>query len=332
MNLFKRLPNVSVLIAVFYFFCSYSYTYGQISPFSDVSESTYLQETANILLPIDKSKVPTGILYDRVFNLAGLERFTGVLGSDTSDIDHFHQAYYELYSSAYNTSGWKTPEQLDADLLSLYPSTTHPIGILYYNYNSIDTNSVINNLFYIQNGQLYDVANRTVSPYNSNITLIASPLGEAEAEWEIGIHTFTLDSRFFLTNQSLNINNVSIDFDDGAGYRSLALNSSVQINYATTGSKIIKMNINLVGGSVLKAIAGINIRTGRPNITPCNGYDKINITGLPFNASQYGGAATTQATGTAYIYYAAANCTPKRITKPIIFLDGFDPKKKKERE
>ena len=57
---------------------------------------------------LNKSYVGTGILYDRVFPIANVDEYTG-LANDTTTPNHFMQAYYEIYNSAYNTADWKLP-------------------------------------------------------------------------------------------------------------------------------------------------------------------------------------------------------------------------------
>ncbi|POY34659.1 hypothetical protein C3K47_19110 [Solitalea longa] len=324
----NSLPLLVVVVILANLFGTVSQVYSQVVEI----DSTYLEQTNYILAPLDKSKIPKAILYGRMFDLASLERYTGITGTDTSEVDHFHQAYYEIYNSSYNVTGWKTPDQLDSDLDILFNSNIHPIGILYYDYNTIDTNAIANNQFYLQNGQLHDVINRTTSPYLTKTTFVASPLGPSQVLWETGTHTFKLDPLYFLGNKPLNVNNVTIDFNDGVGLRTLALNSSVTVNYTTSGPKYVTINVNLVGGAVLKGTAILDIRTGRPAPQLCNGVDTIQIKALPFNANQYGGASNEQGNGVGYIYFSNANCTSKKVTKPIIFLDGFDPKQKKKKD
>lgn len=61
------------------------------------------QRTADsLLLPLDKSQVPTHILYDRVAPVALLDIFNRRYDNpDTSDVHHFLQAYYELHQADY---------------------------------------------------------------------------------------------------------------------------------------------------------------------------------------------------------------------------------------
>lgn len=57
------------------------------------------QRTADsLLVPLDKSQIPTHILYDRVAPLALLDGFNlRYQNPDTSSVRHYLQAYYELH-------------------------------------------------------------------------------------------------------------------------------------------------------------------------------------------------------------------------------------------
>ena len=65
---------------------------------------TYQAEADQVMQPLNKSYVTTGILYDRVFPLAYLQGYKGISTDVTTSSDHFHQAYYELYHSMLNNS------------------------------------------------------------------------------------------------------------------------------------------------------------------------------------------------------------------------------------
>lgn len=54
----------------------------------------------NQLQLLDKSYITTDILYDRVFPLSNLVEFNKI-ASDTSNANHFFQAYYELQKADY---------------------------------------------------------------------------------------------------------------------------------------------------------------------------------------------------------------------------------------
>jgi hypothetical protein len=46
---------------------------------------TYKQQADSVMLNLNKSALTTNILYDRVFPLAHLQDYTGLVGADTSN-------------------------------------------------------------------------------------------------------------------------------------------------------------------------------------------------------------------------------------------------------
>ncbi len=169
--------------------------------------------------PLNKSYVTTGVLYDRVFPIAHMDEHTGLSTTeDTTSSDHFKQGYYEMYNAIYNPIGIATPDDLE-NMLDTFPAWNgHPIGILYYKFNSLDTNALQDHLVdTLSNGQFVDVAGRPRSPYFTNTAFLASPLIADDEVFEKGEHTFFIDSKFFLQNAGAHIEQIRIDFGDGQG-------------------------------------------------------------------------------------------------------------------
>jgi hypothetical protein len=140
------------------------------------TDPPYSDLAYDILKNIDRSQVPTGILYESVFPLADIYAYTGVLNStDTSYTGHFLQAYAEIYQSANNNTGMKHYQQLYEDIDNFHPDRKyhHPIGIIDYDFNTIHPDAVNNNLLSVSNNQLFDVTGRPSSPYVSEKVVIA---------------------------------------------------------------------------------------------------------------------------------------------------------------
>jgi hypothetical protein len=61
-------------------------------------------EIADIISPLDKSQVPTGIIYESVFPWAELTTYDGSENTNTTSTLHFIQAYNEIYHSSFSRS------------------------------------------------------------------------------------------------------------------------------------------------------------------------------------------------------------------------------------
>ena len=68
---------------------------------------TFTQAMDSLLAPLDKSRITTGILYERVKPLANIDLFN-IPSSDPfiSENSYFRQAYLELFNASYNTLAW----------------------------------------------------------------------------------------------------------------------------------------------------------------------------------------------------------------------------------
>lgn len=318
----------------------YSSNYGDITTSISVpAVQTFEEEADYALANLDMSPVTSGILYDKTFPAANLEAYQGTANDPSTNSDHFHQAYSEMYSSKFNKAGLVTPEAFNDYLSANYDKTNHTIGVLLYTYHYLDTNAVKNNLLYISNGQLYDVPNRPAAPYIATTSIIATPLFPAETILEAGDHSFTFDPGTILTNTSLGIASITIDFDDGygsqvlydgsAGFKGQAQTSGFLQRVAHWFGKksfLVRLIVVWSNGTTYQSKSKVEVIDPGPKtiIAGCNGGDAIQITGAAFDGSAYG-KGVESAGGKASIFYNNANCGTGIITKPIIFLDGFDP-------
>ena len=64
----------------------------------------------SLTAPLDKSQIPSGILYDRALSLATLHSFA-VRWADTTSNAHLRQAYLELWMATYNRSRIRVQHQ-----------------------------------------------------------------------------------------------------------------------------------------------------------------------------------------------------------------------------
>lgn len=213
-----------------------------------IDSLTYTQHIDAYLENINKTYIPTGILYERAYPWASLFSFNGSSSSDTSNYEHFLRAYEELRIASYTPQQIPHPDSIPSLLKQAYQLNNYPIGVLLYDFNTIDTMAVQNNQFYVSNQKLYDVNGRSSSPYIANTAAVISILGKFG---RLGTNTFTLPSNYYFSNKGLSINSLSVDFDNGGGYISLLPGGSLTVNYSGTGDKNIKYILYLSNGQTL---------------------------------------------------------------------------------
>jgi hypothetical protein len=296
----------------------------------------YPQLAYDMLKNLDKTQISTGVLYEYAFPLAELDFYDGSATTDTSSYSHFLQSYYELYNSTFNRVNIAHLSDFEKTVQN-FPNNDfhHPVGIIDYNFNTLDPESVNNNLLSVSNEQLFDVPNRTQSPYNFKIAMLASPLlASADDNYFPDTHYLHFSSAFVLTNTGFNLNQVqsvelvingtSIYLGMVAGLENAVIPFVVENIDEKMSIKIILQLSNSTKNYLFSAN-----KVHRVEATSCSGGDVLDVYGYLYDGGytkengtpvgSYGAFAN------ATIYYAQGNCETKRITKPIIFVDGFDP-------
>jgi len=306
------------------------------------------EEIADIISPIDKSQIPTGILYESVFPWAEITSFDGSETTDTTSTLHFIQAYSEIYNSSFSRGSMIHPSDFEKKLIDFHsdPDFHHPIGIIDYNFNTIKDDAVTNNLLSVNNGKLYDVIGRTDTPYESKNTFIAVPLfAEGFDRLFTGAtHTFYLDSDFILSNNGFTLSDYEfIDFEvDGQLIHRETISSLMNNPQHRIKSpkgpifffavlfpfiqvtKFAVLTITLKNKIFGKKINRIELKKeDLKSLTNCDGLNQIFVTGDSFDAGYGQGAYSAKGRG--YIFFAENNCNSQQIRKPVIFVDGFDP-------
>jgi hypothetical protein len=298
----------------------------------------YKETAYTILKNLDKSQIPTGILYENVLPLANIYEYTGNSNTDTSNTAHFLQAYAEIYLSAFNNSGMKHYFDLYDEIESFHsnPKYHHPIGIIDYNFNTIHPDAVNNNLLSLTNGQLYDVPNRPSSPYLAEKAVMAGTLLTEEYPCLYpGQHFFYFTSSFVLSNSGFTLSQVT--------HLQATYNGNIVYNADVSGLDNFTLPITVNNnnqGAILILILTVNgapkyyiISNCRVLVDPdtaCRGQESIQITGYPFDGGY--GEGTYSEKGVANIYYSDQTCGTSQLRKPIIFVDGFDPNNKQHHE
>ncbi len=329
------------LAAGTYFIVSegYSSNFGNITTEISVSGSflssplSYQETNDQVIDDLDKTQIPTSILYDRVFPLAALYSYSGLITSDTSSYEHFLRGYEEMYEASYLKSQMLNPDALKNQVNAEMQNGNYPVGIMLYDFNYLDSMATENNQLYLNGGQLHDVIGRLSSPYIAQTTVVSAVLNRFAYT---GATTFSFPSTYIYTNKNLTISSISANFDDGNGLVNINPGNTKTINYTAEGEKILKFTLVLSNGqtvytnSIFPVIAQAPLAISAALATSvCNTIDSTTIIGRPFDASQYG-EGIQSASIKIYYYYSTNNCSAKKITKPIVFLDGFDPTNKRD--
>ena len=292
----------------------------------------YAEDAHNTLKNLDKSQIPTGILYEEVFPWADLDIYDASSITDTTSLYHFFQAYSELFYSNYSRTGMIHPNNLQNSIANFHSDKDyhHPIGLIDYDFNSIDPNAVTNNLLYVSNGQLFDTPNRQESPYITKRTFISSILQANSIDnFYDGVHYFYFQPAFTFSNRSTQISSYQyIDFYlDGTFMNRTYTNGNNNLTIAIDfpffeGQSILSIVYHKASGEDEVARITLN-REAKKNLVGCDGSSQVQVTGDSFDGGYGTGAYSAQGRG--YIFWANQNCTTQQLKKVVIFVDGFDP-------
>lgn len=112
-----------------------------------------------------------------------------------------------------------------------------PVAVQYHPYASIRPAALQNNLLRVQNEQVYDVAGRPQSPYQTNVLFAAAP---ALSYSRTNTVSFLFRRNLYLASNGA-VPSLSLDFADGRGYQPVTWGQPLATTYATAGAKRVKV-------------------------------------------------------------------------------------------
>lgn len=293
-------------------------------PIAILDTTTYFGKMEFILSNLDKSKITTGILYDRVFKLAHFEEFTGSGITDTSSSELFIRANYELYKASYNPGTLVSPVTLSSQISHAQIVNGYiPIGIISHAYNELDTLALQSGGLTIVNNKLVET-NNGYDIYKTKKLFIAAALTN-DNFIPTGSNTYKIDPSISKIEKQISC--ISI-YSDGNHITDTQINTSFTINFTEPKKHLIKIICYYADGEYDTSYSYVVCKSAIASRITANADVSIHIDGLPFDSFQYPGVdpASNQnrsSEGDAAIFFA--NPANPVLTKPVIFLDGFDP-------
>lgn len=227
-------------------------------------------------------------------------------------------------------------------LFSKYIYNNQPISmaVLYYRYESIKPDAIANNLLRSSNGQLFDVAGRTQSPYNTNEMFAVAPIRQAAVT---GSNKIIFRPELFVGNTGKTVSALAIDVNATGTWQAVAMNTPVTINFTNEGFYNINIRITYTDGTqklghtklaVYANTGGSTLSFTKPmkqrgSLCAVNNFRFSPLTFgdnplFPQNISATKAYLGVLGTGDITIEYGRNNTTGQ-IRKPLIVIEGFDP-------
>ncbi|MBC7495524.1 MAG: hypothetical protein H7221_11000 [Flavobacterium sp.] len=286
----------------------------------------------NLLSNLNQSQITSGILIDKVVDFSKLQNFN--IGSNNiSDANHFAQSLSELYRASGN-SRFISPEQLKTQIAT-------------NSYNAIDIgiiNTSFQKLYFspdnpssagltVVNGKFVPIANRPA--FVTKKLFMASPLLAMATGNNI---TFNFKNNLIFTNAASPIQTLLVDFD-GTGNTTIINNGTIvlaskTVTYSGSMAKVLKFTATFQDNTTATTFAKLSVNypdnsTNKFAASPCDEdlREQVVFTStLPFQGYTETFPVNGQIQTTVFYHTLNNSARQKIMLKPIIVVDGFDPK------
>ncbi len=158
---------------------------------------------------VDKSQVPTGYLEEYGAGFVPLRSFNGLLtDSNRFNFDSWQLIYGQLRASKiYGTTALPSLTTATNNIKTAgnHAGNVFAVPLLLMDYSILNPYAVQQNLFTVSNDQIFDVANRTQSPYQQKVLFGATPAVNHSNTGTVQV-LFKPDLFYTNTGKSINTN------------------------------------------------------------------------------------------------------------------------------
>jgi len=310
----------------------------------------------NLVAPLDKAQVPTGLLAEYAMPLVPLDVFNGTLtDSSRTNPDGFRFIYTTAYSAWLGSGNNPLPTPLELNdrikaAVVANGTTAIPVMVQHIDYASVRDDAFSSQLLSFQNDQLFDVAGRTQSPYLIK-TLFAAAPATATTTSATGDATLIFPSGLDIERGVGSPMVLNVDFGDGQGYRNTPWDQPITAHYGVSGTWRIKVMVTYTAGPTRQPPVIYPKKGGyttQPVYVPIEGatfesqFD-LQVVGAPTYAARQSSSANATAGTLSYgdpeiiippssvglghagakvtIHYASGHTS---LIKPLIVVEGYD--------
>lgn len=260
---------------------------------------------------IDWSAVPTGYLIDYAIEYENLDKYNGRENTSQCDVVTYSNIVKTIFSSSFDKMSFQQFKN------SLYNAPKNDkadskcrLSIIFQDYAQLKANSLNTGAITYEDGQVYL---NSQDAFQIKKLCAACIIDNAKENNNI---TFTLPKELILSNESIS----DVQIDCGNGLQSL-VNNDVHI-YLPKGHHIINVVITDLSGNRYYSSTTIEIQD--------NVLSRVNTRSFGVNidhsqeitGNSYNGVVTKADVSIIY----ASNNFSGRIKKPLIFVEGFDPR------
>jgi hypothetical protein len=251
---------------------------------------------------LDTRDLQTGVLYDRVLPLSGIERFAGD-GHAVASRDLWRQLYEELRRASADPTRRPPAEALIERARQRQGAV--PLAVVFDRYERIRHDALERGTIEIRDGHLVRGSGEA---FEARTAFAAAAL----REWTYrGAEVrFVVDREDYFSNRGGPAPRLEADLDDGLGFRTMSFELPLTAHYAGTGTKTLRLRATTADGGVVQAALAFDVRA----LAAPAPDDTLQVTGtIPY----LGGVAS----GEAYVYLAPGRT---QVQNPAVLVEGFD--------
>lgn len=255
---------------------------------------------------IERSPVPTGILYDLTLPISGISSFNGSDTAHAASLSNWLQIEFELRKAALVETGLPLHTVFREMGRANNREHVYSLAFLNYRFNRLREGLPLDHAIRMDASGVISVEESALT--EQRVFAVSALHAETYRGAETRFHV-DLKSLYF-SNDVHPLRSVKIDFDDGAGFREVSQRGDVVVRYSEPGRKVIRVRAAQTDGLRLSAKCTFDVVT----LTTPNPTETWTMTAtIPYNG-QY-------SSGEAYVYLASGHDT---LTRPIVISEGFD--------
>jgi flagellar hook capping protein FlgD/PGAP1-like protein len=252
---------------------------------------------------LDARELRTGVLYDRVLPLSGIERFAGDQGAAVASRGLWRQLYEELRRASSDPTR-RPPADAVLERARARQDAV-PITLLFDRYERIRPDALDRGALVMRNGRLVRGSGEA---FETRTAFAAAALREWTYRGREVRFVLRRDDTF--SNLGEGIARLEADLGDGGGFRAMRFDVPLVARYTEPGTKTLRVRAATAGGETREAAFAFSVRalaTPTPN-------DTLFVAGTV----PYLGAV---ASGQAYVYLAPGRT---QLANPAVVVEGFD--------
>jgi predicted glycosyltransferase involved in capsule biosynthesis len=123
---------------------------------------------------LNPEKIPTGILYDKIFLASDIAKYSGKDSNAVCNYDVWYNIYSDIIKSTVKDVKILSISEIHKIIKQTEKNSVIPVLIMNIKYNTIKFNAFDNDLLKFENNKLIDASNINKSPYDEKRVFVAS--------------------------------------------------------------------------------------------------------------------------------------------------------------